>query len=286
MGRLVVGLVAVLALPVNAAVGKARTDGSKPAPRLVAKQVTHVPAKVLNKVGAGEIAGPRTFGVFKLDSPLTSNGKPELLTLNLAWCPHCAANNWALAIALSRFGRVHGLRVINTGKHYCKVAHDSCALKPAPCFPFTNGLSFFGARFQSRYLSFAEVVFQDVHGHNLQQPTPSEQDAMSQFDPFGQTPAVDVGGSYAFLNSGYSPGVLAHKTWSQIAGSLADAHSPVARHIDGLANLFSAAICSTTGGRPGGVCNSSGVRAAGGPLAHAGPPPPAPPPTRGGPPGP
>jgi hypothetical protein len=67
---------------------------------------------------------------------------------------------------------------------------------------------------------------------------------------------------------------------------LADAHSPVARHIDGLANLFSAAICSTTGGRPGGVCNSSGVRAAGGPLAHAGPPPPAPPPTRGGPPGP
>jgi Domain of unknown function (DUF929) len=276
-------LVVLFALPVSVAEAAHRTDGSTPAPAAIARLVTNVPASTLNKVGAGSILPSQAFGVFNLKGQLTKDGKPEVLSMNLAWCPHCAANSWALAVALSRFGRLTGLRVINTGTYYCKIASNSCTLQPFLCYPYTHGLSLFGTRYQSSYLSFGEIVLQDVQGHNLQKPTRSEGRAIGSFDQQGETPALDVGGAYGFLNAGYDPGSLAHKTWSQIAGSLAKPHDPLSRHIDGLANLFTAAFCKVTKGRPVDVCASKGVLAAGARLRTApGPPPPGPPP--GGPP--
>jgi hypothetical protein len=281
--RLALLLAASLALPVSIAHAARRTDGSSPAPPQITQLVTHVPARTLNRVGAGKVSGPPGFKVFKLGGTFRSHGKPEVLTLNLAWCPHCAANSWALAIALSRFGTLAGLRVIDSGTHYCTLTHDPCSLsnKPPPCYPHTHGLSFLDARYRSPYLSFDAVVFQDVQGHNVERPTPRQFAAMNQFDAMGQTPALDVGGGFGFVNSGYDPAALAHLSWSQIAGSLGDPRSRIARHIDGLANLFTAAMCKETGGRPARVCTSPGVRAAAVRLAHAPPPPPPPP----GPPG-
>jgi hypothetical protein len=280
--RLIAALVVVLAIPVGVAQAADRTDGSTPAPTNIARLVTNVPASTLNQVAAGDIYGPQVFGVFNLDGAaghLAKDGKPEVLSMNFAWCPHCAANSWALAVALSRFGTFTGLRVINTGTHYCKIASDPCTLRPFPCYPYTRGLSFFGAGYKSSYLSFGEVVLQDVEGHNLEKPTRAEYQAVNQFDPgASQTPALDVGGAYGFLSSGYDPGSLAHKTWAQIAGDLADPHNPIARHIDGLANLFTASMCNVTNGRPAEVCTSRGVLAAGARLRTApGPPPPGPP---------
>ncbi len=270
---------AMATLPVSPAEAAHRTDGSTPAPANIVQLVTHVPASTLDQVGAGSIYGPQNFGVFHLGQSMTTDGKPEVLSINFAWCPHCAANSWALAIALSRFGTLTGLREINSGTYYCRFSADPCSLQPFPCYPYTHGLSFYRAGYQSRYLSFVEVVLQDVNGHNLQPPTPAEVRAVNPFDPGGsQTPALDVGGAYAFLSSGYDPGSLAHESWSQIAGSMAHPHNPIARHIDGLANLFTTAMCNVTGGRPSSVCTSKGVLAAGRPLRTApGPPPPGPP---------
>jgi len=265
---LFVVLVASLALPVGAAQAAGRTDGSSPAPAQITQLVTNVPASTLNQVGAGRILGPQQgFNVTKLHRQLKSHGKPELLTMNLAWCPHCAANSWALAVALSRFGSFTGLRTLNTGTYYCTISHDPCSLVPFPCYPYTHGLSFLDASYQSPYLSFAAVVLQDVHGHKVENPTRPQIAVLNRFDPMGQTPAVAMG-RYGFVSSGYDPGALAHKTWAQIAGSLADPHSPIAQHIDGLANLFTAAVCKATGGRPAGVCTSRGVRAAGAARLH------------------
>jgi hypothetical protein len=213
--------------------------------------------------------------VFKLPGHLTSQGKPEVFTMNIAWCPHCAANSWALAVALSRFGTLTGLRVVDTGTHYCVLAHDPCVLKPFPCFPHTHGLSFLDASFRSSYLSFAHIVLQDVAGHNLEHPTRQEGRVVERFDPGHGTPALDVGGAYGFGGPGYDPGTLAGKTWSQIATSLGDPHTAIARRVDGLANLFTAAMCKVTGGHPRSVCTSRGVRAAAAAhLRSAAPPPP------------
>jgi hypothetical protein len=115
---------------------------------------------------------------------------------------------------------------------------------------------------QGPYISFAAVVLQDVKGRNLEKPTRREKRSLTTLHLQGTSPALDIAGAWGFGGSGYDPGTLAHKTWSQIAGSLANPHNRVARRVDGLANLFTAAICTATNGRPGGVCKSRGVRAA------------------------
>jgi hypothetical protein len=195
--------------------------------------------------------------------------------MNLAWCPHCAADSWSLAIALSRFGRLSHLRAVDSGLYYCKVAHNSCNLKPFPCFPHTHGLSFLDAKFKSGFLSFDAKVLQDVRGHQIERLTRREYAGLNPFDSIGAAPAVNVGGSYGFLNSGYSPAALYHKSWFAIAGSLANPHNPIAQHIDGLANVFTAAICVATGGHPARVCTQPGVQAAfAARLENAPPPPP------------
>lgn len=262
MRRLVL-LVTAFVLCVGVADAAPIGDGSTPAPSRITHLVTHVPLSTLNQVGAGKLLGRSAFTVTKLSaSPLTSRGKPALLTFALAWCPHCAADSWALAIALSRFGKLSGLRRIDSGTLYGTKFHGH------PAYPHTQGLSFFGAGYTSAYLRFKSVVLQDVAARNLQRPTRSEQKAINAFDPNGEIPAVDVGGAYGFVGSGVSPGVLANRSGSQIAVRLADPNSRIAQHIDGLANLFAAAICASTNGKPAPVCNSIGVRAAGAARLH------------------
>ena len=45
-------------------------------------------------------------------SPLTAKGRPEVLCVGTEYCPYCAAQSWALIVALSRFGMFTGLRTI------------------------------------------------------------------------------------------------------------------------------------------------------------------------------
>jgi hypothetical protein len=282
VGRTALVWVASLAFLVPAAQAAARSDGSISAPAQVADQVTSVPASTLNQVGAGDSRNPITshnFGITKGDGHFTTDGKPQIVSMELAWCPHCAANSWALAVALSRFGTLSGLGEINTGTYFCKTAEDPCNLNPLYCFPHTHGLSFIGTSYRSRYISFAAVELQDVNGHNLQKPNRHERRSLAAVRLQGVTPAISIGGSWGFAGSGYDPATLAHMTWSQIAGTLADPHNRVARQVDGLANLFAAAICSATKGHPGSVCSSHGVRAAAAAVLRKYPnrPPPAPP---------
>jgi hypothetical protein len=277
----------VFALPVTAAHAAPRTDGSTAlSPRVaalvtdgstalsprVAALVTNVPASTLDQVGAGIVAPPGPisqggFDVVKLHRPLASQGKPEVLDESFAWCPHCASESWSLAIALSRFGTLTGLRAIDSGTYFCKL-QAACSLSTLFCFPNTHGLSFLDASYQSPYIGFVPVVLMDVNGQPVQRPTRQENAAISRFDRPGALPALDVGGAYGFVNAGYDTGILAHRTWSQVAGTLAHAHNPIARRIDGLANLFTAAICKATKGQPASVCKSRGVRAAGAKRLH------------------
>jgi hypothetical protein len=243
-----------------AAVVAAASDGSTRAPASVAKLVTHVPVKTLDTIGAGPIKTTAQIGsgftVKKLNGPASGTAKPNVLAGELAWCPHCAVNGWALAIALSRFGTLSHLRVIDTGTYFAKV------VKAKPAFSHTQGISFFHSGFKSSHLSFTNVVLQSVTGKPLQKPTNAEHAAIAVFDKPGLLPALDVGGAYGFVNSGFSPGVIHGLSAKKIAASLANAKSAVAQHIDGLANVFTAAMCTATHGLPTAVCASKGVTAA------------------------
>lgn len=217
--------------------------------------MTHVPAATLNAVGAGTLAA---FSSAKRlgGAPLTAGGRPQVLTVNIAWCPHCLANSWALAIALSRFGTLTGLRQLDSGTYY------GDTFKANPSFPHTPGLSFLTARLKSTRLALAARVLQDLDGHPVQQLSTAQQRAVSVFDPRGVVPIVDVGGVYGFVGTAAQTGLLAQHDWADIARQLQDPASAIARSIDGVANVFTAAVCRATGGRPSSVCASAGVRAA------------------------
>lgn len=256
LGRLLLLLaVAVAALPAGATRAAVTTDGSTTAAKRVVQLVTHVPARALDAVGTGSFT--RFSSATRLTgSPLSVSGRPEVLTVNMAWCPHCVANSWPLAIALSRFGTLSGLRQIDSGTWY------GDTFKANPSFPHTRGLSFLTARLRSSRLAFAGRVLQDLQGASLQQLTTEERGAISAFDPRGIIPSVDVGGVYGFVGTGDATALLAGRSWMQIAEQLRSPTTAIARSIDGLANVFTAAICVATRNRPATVCSSAGVKAA------------------------
>ena len=78
----------------------------------------------------------------------------------------------------------------------------------------------------------------------------------------GSFPFVDLGGKYMISGASYDPTVLQGLTHAQIAAALSDPDSPVAKSVDGTANVITAALCRLTGNQPGSVCASPGVTAA------------------------
>ena len=219
---------------------------------LVQRQVTSVPAAAFDATGAGTATGFRTVTG---QPALTAGGKPEVLYIGGQYCPFCAAERWALAAAVSRFGTLSGLSLI----------HSS----PSDVYPSTPTLSFENARYTSKYLAFSPVEWygqaadaSTPFGHvYLQQPTAAQQALFTRYGG-GAIPFVDIGNRYILPQVQYDPSALAGMSWNQVAAAMHDPSSPVAKDIDGAANVITAAICTLTHGQPGGVCQSAGVKAA------------------------
>jgi hypothetical protein len=248
-------LCATLAVTISPAAASARTDGSTPISPGVYDAVTTVPVATLDAVGAKNVAGPLQFGVAKLnDGAITRNGKPVFLSANLAWCPHCAANSWAIVVALERFGDFAKLRVLDTGTYFANHGGH-------PGFSHTKGISFLNNGYTSPYLEFDAVIVEDLKGRKFQKLTTAQKAALKFTD--GGYPATNIGGLYGTVGSGYGPESLrgAKLTPQKIANALHNPSSPIAKRVDGLANFFSAAICRATGNMPEDVCSSPGVQA-------------------------
>lgn len=240
--------------PGIARAGAPPADGSAPAGADVVQLVTHVPPATLDAVGAGAFTG--FYSAARLTgSPLRAAGKPELLTVNTGWCPHCVANSWSLAIALSRFGTLSGLRRIDSGTLY------GTKFGANPSYPHTRGLSFLSTRLRSTRLAFVARVLQGVRGDAVEHLTAAEQRAVNAFDRRGSVPAVNVGGVFGFVGGAYATETLSGQSWLQIARAVQTPSSPIAQAVDGLANVFTAAICTATKNRPATVCMSAAVTA-------------------------
>ena len=56
--------------------------------------------------------------------------------------------------------------------------------------------------------------------------------------------------------------MLQGKSRAEIAAALADPDDPIAKAVNGSANILTAAICEATEGQPAAVCTSPGVTAA------------------------
>jgi hypothetical protein len=218
----------------------------------VAAEVASVPAGTFNAVGSGTATGLSALsGV----SELTADGKPEVLYIGGEFCPFCAAERWALAAALSRFGTLSGVSFI----------HSSPTDGDIPT------LSFYKSSYSSKYLTFTPVEWfgeaddpSTPFGHvYLQQPTAQEAALFSRYAN-GSIPFLDIANRYLLPQTQYSQEDLSGLTWAQIATAMQDPSSHVATDIDGAANTLTAAMCTLTHGQPGAVCSSAGVKAAAG----------------------
>jgi hypothetical protein len=256
-GAVVVVIAVVVALVVAKAAGVGSGSGStgaaKPgenattASAAVFKDVTTVPASVLDTIGPGSAASTPK----KITAPaLTVNGKPQVLYIGAEYCPYCAAQRWALAVALSRFGTFDKL----------SATHSSTS----DVYPDTQTLSFHDTSFTSPYLSFTGVETTDPNQKPLDSPSSADQKTYSTYNTAKYVgspgiPFLDIGGRYVSAGTFVDPKLLAGKSREQIAAALSQPGSPIAKAVDGSANVITAAICDVTKGEPVKVCTAPGV---------------------------
>jgi len=218
----------------------------------VVNTIARVPASTLSAVGAGtgQTNAPKKIP----GTPLTVNGKPEVLYMGAEYCPFCAAERWALTLALSRFGTFSGVGLIRS------------AGKPE-VFPNTPTLTYYKSGYTSKYVSFVPVEEQTVTHAPLQTATGGQNALMARYDaaPYTQTPGsipfIDFANQYGLIGgSSYQPSILHGMTWSQVATALSNPASPVAKQVDGAANRLIAAICKITNNQPANVCTAPTIK--------------------------
>jgi hypothetical protein len=259
-GAIVLVLVVVLGLVVAKLAGVGEGEDNAPpaaapssgtAEADVVADATSVPAAVLDEVGVGTVrAAPQAIDA----PPLTEDGKPKILYVGGEFCPFCAAERWALVVALSRFGTWSGLGLTTSA--------------PDDVYPGTATLSFHGADYTSEHLAFTGVETSDRERAPLGTLSAEDQKTFTTYNrpPYvpseGSVPFLDIAGAYAAVGASYDVAVLEGRTHRQIAAALSRPDDPVAQAVDGSANVLTALVCRATDGEPASVCTAAGVTAA------------------------
>jgi len=238
-----------------------------PAPASVVQAATSVPSSDFDAVGAPAPGAPAPT-VLSGQPPLVVAGHPDVVFVGGEFCPYCAAERWALVVALGRFGTFSHLGATSSSQY--------------EAFGGTPTFSFDGAVYRSRYVSFTGT---EEYGQSpsttapagfalLERLSPLEVALLKRYDSPafsgepGLLPFVDVGDRLLVTGAevGFSPGLLQGSSMNQISNDLSNPKSAVSQAVLGAANELTAAICAGTGQRPARVCERVGVKAAAGRL--------------------
>jgi thiol-disulfide isomerase/thioredoxin len=208
-----------------------------------------LPSSKLDQVGQGAYQG----GITAISGPSLkgSDGKPEVLYMGAEYCPYCAAERWAMIVALSRFGTFSGIKPMTSS------ATDVYANTPT--------FTFYGSTYTSQYIDFVpveETTNKQVNGSYpiLQQPTAEEQNLANTYDapPYASTqggiPFVYFDGRYMLSGATYAPSTIDGMSWKSITEAVQDPSTKQAQAILGSANMITAAICKVTGNQPASAC--------------------------------
>jgi thiol-disulfide isomerase/thioredoxin len=221
--------------------------GASALPAGVLSDVTSVSPSTFAAIGdPSGVSGP--VATSKKTPLLRADGKPEVVYVGAEFCPFCAAQRWAVVVALSRFGTFSGLQA----------THSSTS----DIYPDTRSFSFYGSTYSSPYVDFAPVEEQtnQLVGGNyttLQVPTAAENAVLTRYDaaPYttepGSIPFLDIGNKFISVGASYNPQVLQGLSMREIAAQLNNKNSVVATAIDGAANQIVADITAITGVQPG-----------------------------------
>jgi hypothetical protein len=241
----VVAVIIVSFVAISARQGGGAGSGQV-APPAIVEAVTKISPAVSSAVGSGGLPQP-----LKATPPtpplLGATNKPDVLYIGAGYCPYCAAERWSMIVALARFGTFGDLHLAQSSG--------------TDVYPNTPTFTFYGSSYHSDYLDFeaVEETGQDQQSR-LQAPTAAQQQLFNKYDaaPYttspGGIPFLDLANQYIAISSGYSPQVLAGKSWQDIATALADPKAATTQAIVGNANYLTAALCHLTDNQPASTC--------------------------------
>ncbi len=215
----------------------------------VFKTITTIDPKLLASVGTGSaqnLLHPLPAGKPPLKGP---TGKPQILYMGANYCPYCAAQRWAIIVALSRFGTFGPLEQMSSSE------------SNVPTFTFHK------STYTSQYIDFVAVETQDNNGNPLDTPTPAQTQLAKTYDapPYttassaGSIPFLLIGNQLTSTGSYYSPQVLIDVSYQDIATQLKDPTTDISKGILGSANYLTAAVCAATNNQPANVCTADPV---------------------------
>ncbi len=180
------------------------------------------------------------------------------------FCPYCAAERWALVVALGRFGSFSHLGATSSST--------------AEVFPGTPTFIVRRDHLPEPLRVSSPASRNTVTGPRPRHrpafpactcPRPLEWALVRRYDtgPFvpghGTLPFIDVDNRLVVSGSGigFSPGVFQGQSMAQVAGDLSDPTKQTPRRCWGRPTRSAAAICAAPAAKPASVCTSPGVRA-------------------------
>lgn len=265
VGVVVVVVVVIIAISLTGTTKKPSTSaglvgGEYDIPASLVAKVEAVPVKTLvgsagavprsawSAPGPGDATPPQALPLG--NKQLVAGGKPEIVYIASEYCPFCAAERWALVMALSKFGTFSGLHGTSSS------ATD--------VNPSTPTFSFYGSSFRSSYISFSPVETETNTGAKLQDPTAAQLSLLDKWDapPYvsssqqsGSIPFLYMSGKYLSIGAQYDAGVLSGMQFSKAANYLTSGTNPTAKAAMAAAGYLVGDICALTAGRPASVCS-------------------------------
>lgn len=233
-------------------------DSSKSSEGIPAGPISPDVQSKLESVTAAQLAeASRTEpvpGPQKIDAPpLVRDGKPYVLYVGAEFCPFCAAERWAVTLAMSQFGTFEGLGVTHSGSD--------------DVFPDTATVSFHGATYSSDLLAFNGVETRTNNRGADGQYTPLDTLAGEDLTIFstynsppyvagqgGSIPWIDLGGAAIHSGASFTPELMKDMTVDEIAAAVSDPKSVLGQQIRSAAGNYVRVLCGLTGGAPATAC--------------------------------
>ena len=251
IGSIVVAVVVVVALVLvkvsgggsGSTSGVASPPAGTPVPEATMSRLASIPLSTLKAAPTSQVAAPEAIH----DKTLTADGKPELLYIGAEFCPICAAERWALYVALSKFGTFNP----EPGRIHSAVRDGDIPT-----------LTFYKTTYTSPYLMFVpeEIETNNPDGDTyttLQSLTAAEQ-ALWESHTTQTFPFVDFGGKKDPTSAEYDPTLLEGSSFDTIAGDIGTNSTTIGEAIDASADVLVQTICGTlTNHEPADVCNSA-----------------------------
>jgi thiol-disulfide isomerase/thioredoxin len=255
-GVVVVMIVLLIVLSLGgSSTNKGKKDaGSYPIPASAVDEVVNVPVSALVANAKGEPGS--TTPPEKLPATnalLTDGGKPEIVYMGGEFCPYCAAERWALVMALAKFGTFADLTGTTSS------ATDVYANTPT--------FSFYGSTYTSKYLSFVPVELYTNSGETsagwpvLQKPTALETALITKWDaaPYTQEPQgipfVYIAGRYVLTGPQFVASQIAGRPFLTAASEISNGKSDVSKQAEASAGYLVGDFCALTKDQPASVCS-------------------------------